>query len=50
MLEDATMWLSANGLILILPLTVAIGFLVAPLAAEAQPAGKIPRLGVLFPA
>ena len=44
------MWLSANGLILILTLTVAIGFLVAPLAAEAQPAGKIPRLGVLFPA
>src|SRR5262249_57786163 len=28
----------------------ALGLLVAPLAAEAQQAGKVPRLGLLFPA
>jgi putative tryptophan/tyrosine transport system substrate-binding protein len=30
--------------------TLALSLLMVPLAAEAQPAGKIPRLGVLFPA
>src|SRR5215475_9433333 len=43
MLEDSTMRLSALGLILIL----AFGLLLAPLAAEAQPRPKVPRLGVL---
>jgi putative ABC transport system substrate-binding protein len=28
---------------------LVLGILVAPLAAEAQPAGKIPRIGVLYP-
>jgi putative tryptophan/tyrosine transport system substrate-binding protein len=43
------MRLSANGLILILTLTFAVGFLVAPLAAEAPGGGKIARIGVLVP-
>jgi len=43
MLEDSTMRCSALGLILIL----AFGLLLAPLAAEAQPRPKVPRLGVL---
>src|SRR5215475_1078229 len=43
MLEDSTMRRSALGLILIL----AFGLLLAPLAAEAQPRPKVPRLGVL---
>ena len=30
--------------------TLAGGLLAAPLAAEAQPAGRMPRIGVLFPA
>src|SRR5713226_7952533 len=30
-------------------LTLALSLLVAPLAARAQPAGKIPRIGVLAP-
>ena len=30
-------------------LTLALSLLVAPLAAHAQPAGKLPRLGVLAP-
>jgi putative ABC transport system substrate-binding protein len=38
------MRLSAIGLIL----TFALGILTVPLAAEAQPAGKIPRVGVLM--
>jgi len=29
--------------------TLAFGLLVAPLAAEAQPAGKVPRIGLLIP-
>jgi putative ABC transport system substrate-binding protein len=43
------MRLNANGLILTLTLTFAIGFLVAPLAAEAPGGGKIARIGVLAP-
>src|SRR5262245_31190287 len=39
------MRLSANGLIL--TLTFAIGFLVAPLAAEAQHTGKVSHVGIL---
>jgi len=29
---------------------LALSLMLAPLAAEAQQAGKVPRLGVLFPA
>jgi putative tryptophan/tyrosine transport system substrate-binding protein len=43
MLEDSTMRLSAIGLIL----TLALGILVAPLAAEAQPPKHVSRLGYL---
>ena len=39
------MWHSTSGLIVIL----AIGLLVAPLAAEAPPAGKVYRIGWLRP-
>ena len=39
------MWFSAVGCIVLLILSL----LVAPLAAEAQPAGKMPRIGVLAP-
>jgi putative tryptophan/tyrosine transport system substrate-binding protein len=41
MREDSTMRLSVIGLILIL----ALGSFVAPLAAEAQPSAKVPRIG-----
>jgi len=30
-------------------ITLALGFLVAPLAAEAQPSGNVPRIGYLRP-
>jgi len=40
------MRLSAIGLML----TLTLVLLAAPLAAKAQPVGKVPRLGVLFPA
>src|SRR5215831_15155670 len=40
-----TMWCSAVGCIVILTLSL----LTAPLATEAQPVGKMPRLGVLAP-
>src|SRR6266849_2443061 len=40
-----TMWCSAVGCIVLLTLSL----LAAPLAAEAQPAGKMPRIGVLRP-
>jgi putative ABC transport system substrate-binding protein len=43
LVEDSTMRLSAIGLIL------TLGFLVAPLTAEAQLPQKIPRLGLLCP-
>jgi|SRR5215813_1339112 len=50
MLEDSTMRLSALGLML----TLALGMLGAPLAAEAQPPDKVYRIGYLdttpFPA
>ena len=39
------MWSSAIGCIV----TLMLSLLVAPLAAEAQPGGKMPRLGVLTP-
>src|SRR2546422_6418273 len=39
------MWCRAVGVIVMLTL----GMLAAPLAAHAQPAGKIPRLGLLVP-
>ena len=39
------MQLSATGLIV----TLALAILVTPLATEAQPQGKIPRIGVLEP-
>ena len=39
------MWFSAVGCII----TLTLSLLVAPLAAEAQPAGKMPRIGVLAP-
>ena len=29
-------------------ITLALGFLVAPLAANAQPAEKVPRIGVIM--
>jgi hypothetical protein len=34
---------------LALPLMLALSLLVVPLAARAQPPGKIPRIGVLYP-
>src|SRR6266446_6196052 len=39
------MWCSAVGCIV----TLILSLLVAPLAAHAQPAGKMPRIGVLAP-
>jgi hypothetical protein len=39
------MWCSAIGCIVVL----IVSLLAAPLTAEAQPAGKLPRLGVLVP-
>src|SRR5262245_5624908 len=44
MLEGTPMTRPTIGLLL----TLTLGLLVAPLTAEAQPAGKIPRLGALF--
>src|SRR4051794_5734857 len=44
MLEDSTMRLSAIGLML----TLALGILAAPLAAEAQPPMHVHRIGVLW--
>jgi putative ABC transport system substrate-binding protein len=41
-----TVWCSAVGVIV----TLILGMLAAPLAAKAQPARKIPRIGVLSPA
>jgi ABC-type uncharacterized transport system substrate-binding protein len=41
-----TMWCSTVGCIV----TLLLSLLTAPLVAEAQQAGKVPRLGVLFPA
>lgn len=40
------MWCRTVGCIVVL----ALSMLAAPLAAEAQQAGKVPRLGVLLPA
>jgi putative ABC transport system substrate-binding protein len=40
------MWCSAVGVIV----TLALSLLTAPLAATAQPQGKVPRLGILTPA
>jgi hypothetical protein len=45
MLEDTPM--QRPTIALIVPL--ALGFLVAPLAAEAQPPTKVPRIGYLSP-
>jgi putative ABC transport system substrate-binding protein len=45
-MSEATMTRRTVGFIV----TLALSLLVAPLAAEAQPAGKVPRLGVLVPA
>src|SRR5437773_5096528 len=39
------MWCSAVGCIVILTLSLRV----APLAAHAQPAGKLPRIGILSP-
>ena len=39
------MWCSAIGCIV----TLTLNLLAAPLAADAQPAGSIPRIGVLYP-
>jgi hypothetical protein len=44
-MEEAPMTRRTIGL----RITLALGFLVAPLAANAQPVGKVPRLGVLLP-
>jgi len=44
MLEDSTMRLSAIGLML----TLALGMLVAPLAAHAQQPKNVPRIGLLI--
>jgi putative tryptophan/tyrosine transport system substrate-binding protein len=41
-----TVWCSAVGVLV----TLILGMLAAPLAAQAQPARKIPRIGVLSPA
>jgi putative ABC transport system substrate-binding protein len=46
MLEDSTMRLRALGLML----TLALGILAAPLSVNAQPPGKVFRVGVLLPA
>src|SRR5947209_3907077 len=49
--EDSTMRLRAIGLRAIgLIAIVALALLVAPLAAEAQQQGKVPRIGILTPA
>jgi putative ABC transport system substrate-binding protein len=39
------MWYSAIGCLV----TLVLSLLVVPLAAQAQPAGQMPRLGVLVP-
>ena len=39
------MWFSTVGCIV----TLTLNLLTAPFAAEAQQAGKVPRLGVVFP-
>ena len=39
------MWCSAVGVIV----TLTLSLLVAPLAAEAPPAGKVPKIGFLYP-
>jgi putative tryptophan/tyrosine transport system substrate-binding protein len=45
MLEDTAMMRRALRLLV----TLALSLLVAPLTAEAQPAGKVPRIGLLIP-
>ena len=45
-MKDSTKWLRAIPLIVI----VVLAILVAPLAAEAQQQGKVPRIGILTPA
>src|SRR2546426_5743946 len=40
-----TMWCSAIGCIV----TLTLSLLAVPLAADAQPAGSMPRIGVLYP-
>jgi putative ABC transport system substrate-binding protein len=45
MLKDSTMRLRVIGLIIV----VGLAILTTPLAAEAQPAGKMPRIGVIVP-
>ena len=44
--EETTMWCNTVGCIVALTLSI----LAAPLAAKAQQVGKVPHLGVLFPA
>ena len=44
MLKDSTMRLRVIGLIIV----VGFAILATPLAAAAQPAGKMPRLGVIM--
>jgi putative ABC transport system substrate-binding protein len=44
-IEETTMWDSAVGCLV----TLTLSLLVAPLATQAQPRGKIPRVGVLEP-
>jgi hypothetical protein len=44
-MEEAPMTRRTIGLLI----TLALGFLVAPLAANAQPAGTVPRSGVMMP-
>jgi putative ABC transport system substrate-binding protein len=44
-LEEAPMWRSTVGLIVIL----ALGILVAPLTADTQPSPKMHRIGILWP-
>jgi ABC-type sugar transport system substrate-binding protein len=43
-MEEAPMMRRTIGLLI----TLALGFLVAPLAANAQPAEKVPRIGVIM--
>src|SRR5262245_32180637 len=44
-LKETTMWYRAVGCLV----TLTLSLLTAPLAAEAQPLPKVPRIGVLSP-
>ena len=45
MLEDSTMRFKPIRLVA----TLALALLMAPLAADAQPSGKVPQIGLLIP-